>query len=657
MDAVFVLLDDCDATLDAPRSRLYTGWVREHRCHDPAALAAPWAAARADLAGGLHAVLLADYEWGVALQLGRPATLTAPDAPPAALRLLMFRDCARLNAAEVTQWLRQQDGDCAEPGPAGLLALQPELGEADFAAAIDQIHAWIRAGETYQINFTDRLRGQAFGAPVALYRRLRERQPVPFGALMRLPPVEAPAAAGVATGATAPEWVLSCSPELFVQHQAGQLLTRPMKGTTARRPDPAEDAAAAAWLAADAKNRAENLMIVDLLRNDLGRIARTGSVRVPQLFQVEPYRTVHQMTSTIAAELPPAADLPAVLRALFPCGSITGAPKLHTMQLIERLERSPRGLYTGAIGWLDAPAAPADPAEPGRALGDFCLSVAIRTLTLGAASQQGLREATFGVGAGIVLDSVAADEAAECRLKARFLTTLDPGFTLFETMHVAPDGRVARLDAHLARLAASAQALGFVLDAAEARAAVRAQAARLTAPAAGAAQAAAPIAGQTTATPPRLAWRLRLDLAFDGTLRLQHGALAANPPEPVHLLLAEQPLPAHERALLAHKTSLRQGYDAAIRHAEAAGAFDTLFFNAQGELTEGGRSNVFVKLAGRWFTPPLSAGLLPGVMRAALLADPAWAAEERCITRDDLARAEEVVVCNALRGVLRAVAV
>ncbi|MEX8519846.1 MAG: aminodeoxychorismate synthase component I, partial [Leptothrix sp. (in: b-proteobacteria)] len=592
--------------------------------------------------------LLADYEWGVALQLGRPAVLAAPEAPPGALRLLMFRHCARLDRAAVDAWLAEQDGGHATPSPAGLLPLQPEQDEAAFAAAIGQIHEWIQAGETYQVNFTDRLHGQAFGAPLALYRRLRERQPVPFGALMRLPPVEAPAAAD---GAAAPEWVLSCSPELFVQHQAGRLLTRPMKGTTARRPDPAEDAAAAAWLAADAKNRAENLMIVDLLRNDLGRIARTGSVRVPQLFQVEPYRTVHQMTSTIEAELPPAADLPAVLRALFPCGSITGAPKLHTMALIERLERSPRGLYTGAIGWLDAPA------EPERALGDFCLSVAIRTLTLGAASTQGLRAATFGVGAGIVLDSVAADEAAECRLKARFLTTLDPGFTLFETMRVAPDGRVARLDVHLARLAASAQALGFVLDAAEARAAVLAEAARLTAPAAGAAQAATPTVGQMTAAPPRPAWRLRLDLAFDGTLRVQSGALAANPPEPVRLLLAEQPLPAPERALLAHKTSLRQSYDAAIRHAEAAGAFDTLFFNAQGELTEGGRSNVFVKLAGRWFTPPLSAGLLPGVMRAALLADPAWAAEERCITRDDLVRAEEIVVCNALRGVLRAVAV
>jgi para-aminobenzoate synthetase/4-amino-4-deoxychorismate lyase len=654
MDAVFVLLDDCDATPEAPRSRLYTGWVREHRCHDPATLDAIWAAARADLTAGLHAVLLADYEWGTALQLGRPAALAGPEAAPAALRLLMFRDCARLSAAEVTQWLQQQDDNRAEPGPAGLLPLQPEQDEADFAAAIDQIHAWIRAGDTYQINFTDRLRGQAFGAPLALYRRLRERQPVPFGALMRLPPADASVAADAAAcGPAAPEWVLSCSPELFVQHRAGRLLTRPMKGTTARRPDPAEDAAAAAWLAADAKNRAENLMIVDLLRNDLGRIARTGSVRVPQLFQIEPYRTVHQMTSTIEAELPPAADLPAVLRALFPCGSITGAPKLHTMALIERLERSPRGLYTGAIGWLDAPAAPAAPAEPGRALGDFCLSVAIRTLTLGAPSTQGRRAATFGVGAGIVLDSVAADEAAECRLKARFLTTLDPGFTLFETMRVEPDGRVARLDAHLARLAASAQALGFRLDAAEARAAVLAEAAQLTAPAASA----APIATQTTALPPRPAWRLRLDLAFDGTLRLQHGVLAANPPEPVRLLLAEQPLPAHERALLAHKTSLRQTYDAAIRHAEAAGAFDTLFFNAQGELTEGGRSNVFVKLAGRWFTPPLSAGLLPGVMRAALLADPAWAAGERRIMRDDLALADEIVVCNALRGVLRAVAV
>lgn len=688
MDSVFALFDDCDATPADPRSRLCTGWVREHRCTDPATLDATWAAVRADLAAGLHAVLLADYEWGVALQLGRPArpaaamssvAETAPTSAPA-LRLLMFRDCVRLDAAAVDAWLQAQDAGHATPSPAGVVGLQPARTDADFNAAVTQIQDWIRAGETYQINHTECLHGRAVGTPLALYRRLRALQPVPYGALIALPPDESAVAAadradGGADPAARQRWVLSCSPELFLCHRARHadgrrnvLQARPMKGTTARRADPAEDAAAAAWLAADVKNRAENLMITDLLRNDLGRVARVGTVRVPQLFAVEPYRTVHQMTSTIEAERRPDADLPALLRALFPCGSITGAPRHHTLELIERLEPAPRGLYTGAIGWLDAPvAAPttevsapgamtddaAAAATAAAPLGDFCCAVAIRTLTLGPQRADGARAATLGVGAGITLDSDPAEEAAECRLKARFLSTLDPGFTLFETLRITPDRQVARLDAHLARLTASARALGFRCDAAEVRVAIAAAVLQLPEVTAVAA------ADTSTAAPVRAApgWRLRLDLAWDGTLRTQAGVLAPLPSGPVRLLLADQPLPPLERSLLGHKTSLRQHYDAAIRAAEAVGAFDQLFFDADGRLTEGGRCNVFVRLDGRWCTPPSggpSAGLLPGVMRAALLAEPALGAIERPILRTELVAAEALLVCNALRGALAA---
>jgi len=386
---------------------------------------------------------------------------------------------------------------------------------------------------------------------------------------------------------------------------------------------------------------------VDLLRNDLGRIARTGSVRVSDLFAIEPYASMFQMTSTVQADVRAELGMPEVLRAVFPCGSITGAPKHHTMSLIAQLEAAPRGLYCGAIGWVDAP--------PGDArLGDFCFSVAIRTLTLGSECQ-GLRPAQLGVGAGIVLDSRATDEFEECALKARFLTGLDPGFELFETMCAHAQG-VALLDRHLARLGHSAQVLGFAFDRTAALALVEKFLSGLSPDAARASG----LAGTGEAH------RLRLSLAHDGRLTLTHGALAAlsvtavtSPHElaaaagAVGLLIAAQRL-SNANPLAAHKTTLRQHYDDGVRAAEQAGAFDSLFFTEDGRLVEGGRTSVFVKLDGRWFTPPITDGALPGVMRGVLLADPAWQARERTLHQADLERAEAIVVCNALRGVLPA---
>lgn len=397
----YALLDDANATAGAPTSRLYTGLLREIRCEQPARLEQAWQEADAAMRGGAHALLLCDYEWGMALQGVAPlhASRQAP-----ALRILLFRELARLSSAQVETWLARADGPV--PSRASVGSIDASVNWPAFRAAIARIHAALQAGETYQVNYTYRLGFEASGSPLALYRRLRARQPVPYGALIALPhdPVQ--------------PFILSCSPELFVRHERGQLTTRPMKGTAPRGRDAQEDAAIARALAADIKNRAENLMIVDLLRNDVGRVARTGSVKVPALFSVEPYASVFQMTSTIEAMLPDSVSMPALLRALFPCGSITGAPKHHTMELIAALETTPRGLYTGAIGWIDAPA-PND----GRACGDFCLSVAIRTLTLGP-ERGGLRHGRMGVGAGIVADSDAAAEYEECELKARFLTGL-----------------------------------------------------------------------------------------------------------------------------------------------------------------------------------------------------------------------------------------
>ncbi|MGO4330677.1 chorismate-binding protein [Cupriavidus sp. 2TAF22] len=613
----FVLLDDATAAPGEAVSRLYTGFVREDVLPDATALDALDAMLAEGWRQGWHATLFAPYEFGgplvgVAVHPGQ--ALPFHDG---ALRLLWFRALQKLDSEAVAQWLAGRQAGQTEQGgqPAGVLDVAADTPEPAFHAAIARIHAWIEAGDTYQVNFTQRLRFGAFGEPPALYAALRAAQPVPYAVLARLP---------------GDGWVLSLSPELFVRHDGqGHLLTRPMKGTAPRSGDRARDAEAAAGLAADAKNRAENVMIVDLLRNDLGRVAVPGTVAVPERFVVEPFGQVLQMTSTVTATARAGTNVAGLLRALFPCGSITGAPKRRTMEIIAELESSPRGLYTGSIGWIDAPAAPAQ-AFPGA----FALSVAIRTLVLGAPGADGLRAGEMGVGGGIVHDSDAAGEYAECGWKARFLTAHDPGFTLFETMRVE-DGACQRLDQHLARLGASAACLGFRFESASARAAVREAVAGLAAG----------------------CWRLRLALDKTGGLAVTHGALAPLAAQPASLLLAAQALPDAD-VLRCHKTSARAIYDAGWQAAERAGAFDSLFFNTRGELLEGGRSSVFVKVDGEWLTPPLAAHILPGVMRAAVLADGrrylGGPVREAVVTRAMLRRCEALAVANSLRGVLPA---
>jgi len=591
----FVLLDDCDADAGAPRSRLYTRHAGTLSCATADAFPSLLQDLQQALHAGRHAVVLFAYELGAAMHGIAPQ---AGDTPLA--QALLFEDCARLSAAQVEAWLDEQAA-----GPAGVADVRADTHEAQFHAALTRIHDYIAAGDTYQVNYTYRLRFDAYGSPHALYRRLRGRQPVPYGALIGLPDGDA---------------VLSLSPELFVRNDGGMLTVRPMKGT-APAGDARQDAEAAHALAHDAKSRAENLMIVDLLRNDLGRVAQTGSVAVGKLFDVQRYGSVLQMTSTVQARLREDAMLPALFEALYPCGSITGAPKRRTMQIIRELETSPRGTYTGAIGWFDP--APAD------RIGDFCLSVPIRTLRL-QPPDGAVRRGEMGVGAGIVHDSVAAREYEECRLKAAFLTGLPAEFALFETMYATRADGCRHLDRHLRRLAASARYFGFRCDE-QALQAVLAQACT------------------ALGDGPH---RMRLALTPDGAIDVQRGALQALA-LPVRVQLATQPTRAGD-LFLRHKTTVRDAYDAAWRAAERQGAFDQLFFNEDGRLTEGGRSNVFVRLDGNWHTPPLADGVLPGVMRAVLLDDPGWKARERSLTLADLRRAEEIVVCNALRGVLPA---
>jgi para-aminobenzoate synthetase / 4-amino-4-deoxychorismate lyase len=402
----FALLDDCYATEADPRSRLYSGYLHEHRCLNPTDLDHCWSQAQADLQQGRYALVLIDYEWGTQYLPRRDFDVHSPS-----LRFLIFDGCEKKSKPQIDVWLDQRS---LHSSPVNIITpliewMKPSVDTAAYQRAIGHIQEWIRQGQTYQINYTYQWQGWAEGSPLELYKRLRQTQPVPFGALISLDDSTNP-------GTENHPWILSFSPELFVRHHQGQLTTRPMKGTAPRHSDSAQDAQNADWLLNNEKNRAENLMIVDLLRNDLGQIAQMGSVQVSELFSIEHYPTLHQMTSTITAQLQNGLDVPDVIQALFPCGSITGAPKHHTLSLIHQLETTPRGLYTGTIGWID-PVVAADSCP------SFCFSVAIRTLMLGSENDQGQRPVELGIGSGIVADSIAEDEHQETLLKAQFLTS------------------------------------------------------------------------------------------------------------------------------------------------------------------------------------------------------------------------------------------
>ncbi|OIQ83627.1 aminodeoxychorismate synthase component 1 [mine drainage metagenome] len=673
-DAVtsFVLFDPADGP-----ARLYTAPLVQRTARTEAEAAAMPAWAGEELARGREVALFAAFEAAHALA-GLPLA-HAPITP--LVQGLSFAGAAALDGdAAVDAWLCAQLAARGEADtPAGLAGWRRGVTQARYTQALARIAAYLAAGDTYQIDYTFPLHARAFGHPLALYRALRRSQPTAYRCLAYLAEVDGrpPDACSVAPrggsspleaarrgldgpppdacsvtsqGGSSPvraggRWVLSLSPELFFALEpGGRISARPMKGTAPRHADPAADARAARELAADAKNRAENLMILDLLRNDLGRVAVPGSVQVPRRFTVEPYPRVWQMTSSVQAELAPRVCWPALWAALFPCGSVVGAPKHRSMQIIGELEPAARGLYTGAIGWLQPAAANANAARPGSpqaVRGMF--SVAIRTLEIDAAVRAGTRAARMGLGSGVVADSDPKAEWAECLLKARFATGLDPGFGLIETFAARWPEQGDRIAPHLARLARSARYFGFRFD----RRALLEQLAQ--------AHAALP----ATATWP---WnhRTRIELRHDGSLTLATAPIAPlNLHEGrVRVLLAAHLLPGAAldpaNVFLRHKTTHRARFDAAWKAAEAQGAFDALFFNTRGELCEGGRSSVFVKLAGRWYTPPLRCGLLPGVARAALLADPAFAARERVLTRADLLAAEDLRLTNALRGALPA---
>ena len=601
-----VLLDDAQAV--GANSRLYQELLEEISWTKEQDWESCWQRAADAIASGQYAVAFLQYETGAELQ----HISERPQQGQQCSRIFIFKDCQHLDAKQAQNFLQELAG----PNIAGIRNIEANINQASFCQAIETIRRYIAAGDTYQVNFTYRLHFSSYGTPAALYLALRQRQPVPYGAFAIFPNGES---------------ILSFSPELFVRHQGGSLLARPMKGTAAATGDEQLDQINAKALSLDPKNRAENVMIVDLLRNDLGRIAETGTVKVPRLFEVTRFSSVLQMTSSVEARLKPDIDLASAMRALFPCGSITGAPKKRTMEIIREIETEDRGIYTGAIGWFDPPAQAA--ANEASSIPDFCLAVPIRTLEL-QAEAEGERRGRMGVGAGIVYDSEPEDEYAECQLKARFLTGLPPRFELFETMLASKEEGCRLLELHLQRLQKSAHHFGFTFSQTQIQNQLNQHLAQLEA--------------ETN-------YRLRLSLNFRGEVQIQTAVLA--PLKRVEGAVGyrfDAEVCELDPALLNHKTTARSQYDAGWQRAEAVGAFDTIFVNRHGKITEGGRSTVFVKIDGSWYTPPLSDGVLPGVLRKQILNDPTWEMRERSMSVDEFLRAEEVMLGNSLRGLMRA---
>ncbi|MDM1030658.1 bifunctional chorismate-binding protein/class IV aminotransferase [Neisseria meningitidis] len=587
----FALFDDAVSG----RAKRYQNHV-ESRFFRPEELDALDGALQSGWQKGLHSVLFADYGFGL--------PLTGVESERGGnLALHWFADCADTNAEN---WLAQHSDGL----PAGISTPQSSVSETDYLDRIRQIHEAIRRGDTYQINYTTRLHLQAYGNPVSLYRRLR--QPVPYAVLSHLPDAEGQSA-----------WTLCFSPELFLNIASdGTISTEPMKGTAPILGD-GQDERRAAELQADPKNRAENVMIVDLLRNDLGKIAQIGKVCVPEPFKVSRFGSVWQMTSTIQAQALPDTSFADILRAAFPCGSITGAPKKMSMQIIESLEAEPRGLYTGSIGYLN-------PSSGGLGF-EGAFNVVIRTLSLTPLSD-GIYQGVYGVGSGIVIDSDPAAEYRECGWKARFLNELRPDFSIFETLRVE-NRQCALLNRHLCRLKAAAQALNLPLpDGCENQ------------------------IKQYIADLPDGAFRVKALLASDG-ISLSRAVLNRLT-DKQRVIISPTILPA-QNYLRRFKTTCRTVFDQAWQTAETQGAFDSLFFNSDGILLEGGRSNVFVKHRGQWLTPSLDLDILNGIMRQAVLDEPQKYLQtnqviETHITQKTLQEAEEIRLSNALRGVFAA---
>ena len=552
------------------------------------------------VAGGLFAAGFISYEAGLAFEDQLPRD-RLPQVPLVWFGL--YKRPARFDQSGKTiAWggirppnRRRRNRGEELPTP---VMFHPHISQELYSGVVGRIQKYIAKGDTYQVNFTFPLTMNYPGSPADWYDALRCSQRVAYSAFIN----------------TGNHCVLSVSPELFFRREGTRLILKPMKGTAPRGRTEEEDRRQKEWLVQSDKNRAENLMIVDLLRNDAGRIARPGTVRVRKYFEIERYETLFQATSTIEARLKRDVGIPQLFHALFPSGSVTGAPKIRTMQIIRELESTSRGIYTGSIGYIS----PNDTAV---------FSVAIRTAVI----DKGNGRAVIGVGSGVVHDSELFGEYEECLLKARFLLEPQGAFQLIETMLWTPNRGWSFLPLHVKRLRSSARYFGFECDLAAVKK-------KLSGAAKGFLR-------------KKKTMRVRLLLDRNGNLSLE-GSLLDDLPKDLRVRMARGRTHSRDRFLF-HKTTRRELYESEYAAAQSNGFFDAIVQNEKGEVTEGTRANVVIRSGGRYYTPSVDCGLLSGTFRAHLLSSKRIPLIEKSLYPDDLASADEVFLCNAVRGMVR----
>jgi para-aminobenzoate synthetase/4-amino-4-deoxychorismate lyase len=590
LSETFVLLDNNSG--GGPPSLLFTDPVEIIAAETPEEVASALQRLDAAVKSGLHAAGFFSYELGYVLEPRLSALMPQRRNVPL-IWLGLYEAPAEMTPAQVEHWLATH----TRSGTYHFTDVSLAWDDAFYQERFAEVQEKIRSGDIYQLNLTFKARFLLSGSPLTFFLDLRRKQRVAYGGI-------------VDTGKVT---VLSASPELFIELQGRRIATRPMKGTAPRAGTLEADALARRQLSEDTKQRAENLMIVDLMRNDIGRISEIGSVCVTDLYTVETFQTLHQMTSGVEATLKEGIGMAELLRAIFPPGSVTGAPKIRAMELIAGLEIEPRGVYCGAIGYVS---------PKGRAL----FNVAIRTAVI-------FRDANgeMGIGSGIVFDSQGAKEYAECLLKMKFLTDPVKPFDLIETMLFDPErGGYALLDRHIDRLKTSARYFAFACDEAAVRRAL-----------------------QEAVAGARERLRVRLLLSAEGNVSVTTTPLPPPHPNPVMRFVVSETRLNSADIFLYHKTTRRELFDREWQHySDSVGADEVIYLNERGELCEGSRTTIFLERGGRLLTPALSSGLLPGTLRAELLCQ--GRASEAVLTLEDLGAADAVYLGNSVRGLLPA---
>ncbi len=604
----FVLLESTKISPENSKSILFTNPVDRLICHPDDSPAGFFRKAEKFLANGYYLAGWFSYEFGYLLEPSLSGSIHSTPGDIFA-EILVFRepavfDHAAGRAATPSSWP-------SVPQPSGqddysLSNLRLNQNQNDYFKTIDAIKSYIAAGDTYQVNYTLKYLFEFKGSTDRFYLDLRDNQSVSYGAYLK----------------SGDRRILSFSPELFFRKDGKRCTVRPMKGTIRRGQTHSQDQEYKDFLKNDPKNRSENIMIVDLLRNDLGRLCEMGTVETTSLFDVETYETLHQMTSSINGELRGDVTLSDLFTSLFPCGSVTGAPKIRTMEIIRELELENRGVYTGAIGYISPD-------------GNACFNVPIRTVALRGATGE------MGVGSGIVFDSKADAEWEECRLKGQFLSAPKDNHMLIETLLWDPRQGYWLLDLHLDRIIRSAAHFRYpaakeairekLLTASKGFDEKKPQRVRLTLERNGSLDA--------TASPCALPPRTRLEPSPSGA--------------PVADITISKSKTSPEDIFLFHKTTKRKIYDTERQRATDDGFFEIIFENTRGEITEGSISNIFIRKGEKFITPPSACGLLDGIFRQHLLGIQPEILFEEKLTREDLDGADEIFIGNSVRGLVK----